>query len=272
MQEYEGRTIRDQIYVKVAPQQAWEAWVQASKIRQWYPDRADQDAREGEVVTHYFDDFEYALPMPVLEAKPGESLVFGGELPGRPPFRQSVRFHAEGEGTRMELQHSGFEEGAEHNDFFEGCASGWNLVLACCKHWLENHQGRSRLHVFRMQPCEFEYASVQPFFRTAHGLQTWFARQVQLSAEPLEVGSSFAIQLMDGQHMQGEVVASTPRELHLSWREENALITLKAFALQPGKRAVGLDFNAWDPPNLSPGQIGPWLERSLEVLAQQLLN
>jgi uncharacterized protein YndB with AHSA1/START domain len=68
----------------------------------------------------------------VLELDPPHSLRLRWRVnPGKPPTEVSVSFVAEGDGTRVDLVHSGWEAFADRADEeFQGYTSGWGVVLA----------------------------------------------------------------------------------------------------------------------------------------------
>lgn len=242
--EHVGRTVRAEIDVHASTSEVYDAWADPEGIARWFVDRAEGVARTGETVTWHFEAMGYELPIPIAEAVPGERIVMAGEAPGRPAFLQEILLEQRGGKTRLRLANSGFREGAEWDDEYEGVASGWEMALATLKHQLERYPGRSRRHLFAMRPAAFEYADLLPSYTTSDGLEDWLATSTDLSADELASGVELRLDLANGERLTGEVLARTKRELLLEWREREAVLALKAFALPTG-RAVALDLSTW---------------------------
>lgn len=268
---HEGRVVRKEILIDAEPQQVWEAWADPAKLATWFVDRADGETRPGEVMTWHFDTFDYHVPVNVYEVEEGRRLVIGGERPEGPPALQEILIEKRGGSTLLRLANSGFGEGAEWDDEYEGVDSGWEMALATLKHWLERYPARARTHVLRMRPAALEYARLLPLYTTAAGLASWLGEEVSLGSDPLTVGTELRLSGLEGGPWSGSVLARTTREVLLSWREESAVVGLKAFALGPGQRFVALDFNAWPLEGRGAGEtVG--LEGLLDAALDRLLT
>lgn len=244
--QHVGRVVRREIRIDASPEAVWDAWADAEQIACWFVDSAQGEARAGEVVTWRFEHFGYEFPIPILEAVRGERLVLGGDIPGRPPTLQEVVLEKEGGTTILRLANSGFGEGAEWDDEYEGVDSGWHMALATLAHWLARYAPRRRTHLVAMRPARFEYAALQPLFDTAEGLSEWLAERARFDGERLVEGGEFALDLRDGQGTAaGRVLARTGRELLLEWPARNAVLGLKCFSMGPAGRFVALDLSAW---------------------------
>jgi uncharacterized protein YndB with AHSA1/START domain len=266
-----GRTVRKEVRIAAPADAVWNAWAQPEDIARWFVDRAEGAMRAGATVTWCFDAFGYRLPVEVFAAVPGEYLAFGGEPPGRPPALQEVFVEHHGGETVLRVVNSGFGEGPEWDDEYEGVDSGWELALATLRHYLERYPGRARRHALVMRPADFAYENVQPFFATAAGLASWLAASARLSAEPLVAGAAgvqVELDLGDAGTLVGSVLARSRREVLLSWEEREAVLGLKCFAIG-ARRAVALDWSCWSerPESL---QTAPWLEASVDRLASRL--
>ena len=69
--------------------------------------------------------------------EPPSRIVISWELrPGRPPTEVDVRFTPEGDGTRVELEHRGFERlGEQAQEVAAGYGEGWPKVLDRYAEW-----------------------------------------------------------------------------------------------------------------------------------------
>jgi hypothetical protein len=172
-------------------------------------------------------------------------LTFGGESPGRPPALQVVTLEPQGGRTLLRLSNSGFGEGPDADDELGGVDSGWELALATLRHWLESEPpGRAWSHL-TLRPAAFEYDRIQPLYRTPAGLLRWLADAAEVSPQPLRMGSAVTLAFPGGRRLAGRVLASSVREVLLSWPETEGTLGLKCFAMGPGTRALCLHFRAW---------------------------
>ncbi len=239
-----GRMIHKETEIDASPEAVWKAWAEPERIAQWFVDRAEGEAKPGNVMKWVFDVFGFEQPVPILAAQPGKELVIGGELPGRPPFLQEVQIESRGGRTILHVFQSGFGDGAEWDDEYEGVDSGWEMAVATLRHWLETYRTNDRGHLLHIRPANFEYATLQPLFETAVGLERWLASGAQLQP-PLRAGDPVRLQLGELGAIDGRVLARTSREVLFSWPKEHAVLGLKCFSMGPKGRMVALDFNAW---------------------------
>jgi uncharacterized protein YndB with AHSA1/START domain len=230
--EHIGRILRAEIRTKATPQQAYDAWADPEKIAHWFPDRAEGKAEPGATITWVFEKFNYRIPYEVLIAQPAEKFAIRwNPPPGMSAGVLEVTISKEGGETVIKLVNSGFREGAEWNEEFEGTDSGWRMALALLKHYLENYFGISRSSFLAMKSAEFSFDQIVPLHRTAAGLQKWLTK----SGEYGEVGESFSLELQEGGKASGRVLAKTKRGTALSWNEIRGVLELKAFSMGPQK-------------------------------------
>ena len=164
----------------------------------------------------------------MLIAQPDEKFAIRwNPPPGLNPGILEVIISKEGGETVVRLVNSGFREGAEWNDEFEGTDSGWRMALALLKHYLENYFGTGRNSFLVMRPAEFSFEQVAPLQRTEGGLKKWLTK----SGEYGEVGESYSLELQEGGKASGRILAKTNRETALSWDEIHGVLELKAFSM-----------------------------------------
>ncbi len=268
--EHVGRTIRQEISIDSTPDVVFAAWADPRKIARWFVDAASGECRSGSVMTWRFDSMGFDLPVLIVEAVPGAKLLIAGEVPGRPPVLQEVLLEKRAGGTHLCLLHSGFGEGAQADDEYEGVDSGWRMALATLKHVLEKHRRGARTHVLRMHPARFEYEDVVPLYFTEEGLASWLGDAVSLAGRRVRQGARISRELGSAGRLAGHVVAHSRREVLFSWPQRDALLTLKAFSLGPAGRALALDYNAWTDANPSRTEIESCLDSALERLSSRL--
>lgn len=230
--EHTGRILRHEIRTKATPQQAYDAWADPEKIARWFPDRAEGKAEPGATITWIFDKFNYRIPYEVLIAQPGEKFAIRwNPPPGMNPGILEVTISKDGGETVVCLVNSGFREGAQWNDEFEGIDSGWRMSLALLKHYLENYFGTARSSFLAMHPAEFSFEQLVPLYRTAAGLKKWLTK----SGGYGQVSEGFSLELQEGGKVSGHVLAESKRETTLSWDEIQGVLELKAFSMGPQK-------------------------------------
>ena len=261
-----GRSISCEIRTTATPEQAWEAWANPEKLAHWFVDRAYGDVRPGGVMTWVFDRFKYEIPYPVLEARAPERLVFGGEVPGYPPFRLEITIAREGGETVVRLFNSGFREGAQWDDEFQGVDSGWRLSLALLRHYLEHHYGTPKRTALALHPATFDYAEILPWFTEEERLSRWLTRSGSIGLP----GSPVSLVLRDGEQVRGTVLATTGHEVALSWNDASIALELKAFNMGPGNRVVAVRATGWGVDELRMTEIEPELESAVGRLAGEL--
>lgn len=264
--EHVGRTVRKEVRIDATPEAVWDAWAEPQGIARWFVDSAEGRCEPGEVMTWHFESFGYDLPVPVLEAKRGELIAIGGEMPGRPPILQEIHVHRDGDATVLRIANSGFFDGPEHDEEIAGVDSGWEMALATLKHQLERFPGRDRVHLLSMRPARFDYDEMQPLYDTAAGLCEWLATDAELARDPLRAGDRVRLALQGGGTLSGRVLARTPRELLLEWSERGAVVGLKCFAFGPTERRVCLDVSAWGAGPAVAAELQAWADAAVERL------
>lgn len=239
-----GRVIRASIRTSASPEEAWKAWADPERIAHWFVDRAKGEPRPGTTFTWFFDKFGYEIPYEVVAAEPNRRFALGGSAPGRGPFLLDITIRTEAGQTVVELVNSGFLEGAEWDDEYEGVVSGWKNALAVLKVYLEQYPGRAKRMVLLMRPAVFEYGRLLSFYATAEGLSRWLTSGGSIG----KVGEPVALTLSSGEPLHGLVLVNSGREVTLSWEEVSGTIELKAFSFGPGRRMVGVRILSWQAP------------------------
>jgi uncharacterized protein YndB with AHSA1/START domain len=226
IRKHHGRTIDTSTRIKTTPQRAWDAWADPQHIANWFVDRAEGRARPGEVMTWFFDTFNYRQEVPVLEAVPGETFVIGsGDAPGPQghPYALEITIAKEQGDVVVRLVNSGFSEDAKFDDEFEGVVSGWKMALATMKAWLQQHANSRRIHRLVMEPASYSVDALRPLFATVDGRRRWL--------EPTLPADS-------------EVLVDTGSEVLVAWPAHDAVVGLKAFRFGP-QQMLALDFSSW---------------------------
>jgi uncharacterized protein YndB with AHSA1/START domain len=262
--EHRGRIIRVEIRTSATPDQVYEAWADPEKIAHWFPDKAEGKAEPGATITWIFDKFNYRIPYEVLVAEPAKKFVIRwNPPPGMNPGVLEITIAKEDGETVMRLVNSGFREGAEWDNEYEGTDSGWRMAVALLKHYLENYYGTPRTSFLVIHPAEFAFEQVPPFHRDPAKLAKWLTRNGAFG----EVGDKFRLELQEGGTVSGRVLAITKTEVALAWDEIHGSLELKAFPMGPQKmlciRGCGWGLSA---------EKGKELEAQMERALQRLAH
>lgn len=258
--KHQGRQIRARIRTRATPEQVWEAWTDPEKIAGWFVDRARGKPEVGTTYTWIFEKFGYEIPYEVVAAEPGRRFALGGEIPGRGPFLLEVTIAKEGGETVVTLVNSGFLDGAQWDEEYEGVSSGWQNALGVLKHYLENFFGLPKTELLVMAPAEYEYDRLLPYYSTAEGLSRWLTTSASIGG----LGEPSALRLSGGDSVTGIVLSKTKWEVVLSWEERDAVLELKGFRFGPAGRVVCVRVLSWGKP------LPPDLERRLEAALARL--
>ena len=266
--EHHGRILEAEIRTTATPEQVYEAWADPEKIAQWFVDRAEGTAEPGGTSTWFFDKFNFRIPYEVLHAEPGKRFAIRWNAPpGRSAGLHEVTITKEGGLTVMRMIESGFREGAEWDEEYEGTASGWHMALAVLKHYLEHYFGKPRSSFLAMKPAEYTFERLLPLHRTASGLQKWLTTSGAFG----EAGGRFQMQLKEGESVTGVVLAKGKRETALSWEEIDGALELKGFSMGPQKM-ICVRGCGWGLSAARTKEIEQQMERALERLSQALAS
>ena len=248
---------------RATPEAVWEAWADPEKIAHWFVDRARGKPEVGTTFTWIFEKFGYEIPYEVVAAEPGRRFALGGEAPKSGPFLLEVTIAREGGETVVTLVNSGFLDGSEWNEEYQGIVSGWTQALAVLKHYLENYAGRPKQALLLMQPAVYEYSRLLPFYATADGLDRWLTTSASIG----EVGDACTLRLPGGRVLTGRMLSKTGWEVAVSCEEIEGVLELKGFRAGPGK-VVAARLLSWAPS--LPPEWEPALQSALERLSAAL--
>jgi uncharacterized protein YndB with AHSA1/START domain len=266
--EHRGRIFEAKMHTTATPEQVYQAWADPAKIAAWFVDRAEGKAEPGATITWFFDKFNYKIPYEILHAEPGRRLAIRwNPPPGMSAGILDVTIAKEGGITVMRVINSGFREGAEWNEEYEGTDSGWRMAFAVLKHYLENYFGSPRNSFLAMKPAEYTFERLLPLHRTSVGLQKWLTTSGAFG----EVGERFKLQSKESGSITGVVLEKTKRETALSWEEIHGTLELKGFSMGPQKM-ICVGGCSWGLSAARAKEIEQQMERALDLLAQALAN
>lgn len=266
--KHQGRQMRLEMRTSASPRQVWDAWTDPEKIAHWFVDRARGKPEVGSTFTWIFDKFGYEIPYEVAAADPEKRFALGGEVPGVGPFLLEILIAKDGGETVVTLVNSGFQNGAQWDEEYEGVSSGWSNALAVLKHYLENYFGRPKTALLLIQPAAYEYDRLLPMYSTDEGLRRWLVGSASVS----EVGEPSALALLDGDTITGRMLSKTSREVSLSWKELDAVVELKGFRMGPAGRVVAIRVLSWRENAELAARLEVPLTAALQRLAGALSN
>jgi hypothetical protein len=214
----------------------------ARHVAGWFASSAHGEARPGAVLTYMFERFGLEVPYQVLEAEPGCRLVLRGEAAGRAGV-VAITLARDGGETVLHLVNSGFLDGAEWDEEYEGTRSGWAIALDTMRAYVEGHFGEPRREILTMRQAAFEPAALGPLYATPEGRARWMGPAARFV---------------------GSVRVDTGQELLFESPALGGLLELKAFSWG-GERRIALRGTAWGPAPSS--EVEPELRAALDRLA-----
>jgi uncharacterized protein YndB with AHSA1/START domain len=236
----DGRRIETEIRTSATPDEVWRAWTDPADISRWFTDEARGEAKPGGTVVWVFRGFG-EVPYPVAVAEPPARLVLTGEIPGRGPFALEILIRQAGGSTIVRLVNSGFLDGAEWDEEYQGVRSGWSASLALLKHYLERHRGKPRHASLIVRPAQVGAEELYSRFGESDALASWLTRTGAVG----KLGDSVSLVLRDGAQLTGKVIAATGREKAVTWEEEEGtVLEFKGFGTPQG-RMVGIRLTTW---------------------------
>jgi uncharacterized protein YndB with AHSA1/START domain len=134
------RSIELEVEVVGTPEQVWHAIATGPGISSWYVPHVVEEHEGGAAVASFGDTPEMQIPGRVAAWDPPRRIVFdGGEAAGGFAFEWLVEAR-DGGTCVVRLVNSGFGDGEEWDDQYDGMVEGWQLFLfnlqLHCRHFL----------------------------------------------------------------------------------------------------------------------------------------
>jgi uncharacterized protein YndB with AHSA1/START domain len=258
----DGRRVEAEIRTTATPEEVWKAWADPASISRWFTDDARGEAKPGGTMVWVFRGFG-EIPYPVTVADPPRRLVLSGEMPGSGPFALEVLITTSEGTTTVRLVNSGFRDGADFEEEYEGIRSGWVGALGLLRHYLERHLGKPRQAALIVRPAAVDARELYRSFTAPDCLGAWLTREGDVGS----VGDPVRLVLRDGTPLTGRVIADSGREKAMTWDEEDgAVLELKGFGARGG-RMVGVRVTTWGADAERPARLERLLTPAVERLA-----
>lgn len=206
------RNLEIDMDLDAGPEEVWRALTEAQRLRSWFPLQAEVDPGLGGTI-HMSWDGAWESDLEIRAWEPGKHLrttwpwtiedgLVGVENEVVVDYFIEARA---GGGTRLRLVHSGFPVGDEWEDIFDGTRRGWSFELRSLKHYLENHDGRSRRVARVRRPMRgLSAADVWRRLWSPEGLVA------AGDAEPFTEGGRYGFTMPGGIELAGRVLVAIP--------------------------------------------------------------
>ena len=198
------RSIELDVEVEGTPEEVWQAIATGPGISSWYVPHVVDEREGGTALASFGDTPEMQIPGRVAAWEPPHRIVFdGGEGAGGLAFEWLVEAR-DGGTCIVRLVNSGFGDGGEWDDQYDGMAEGWQLFLfnlqLHCRHFL----GRAAVSMLPMGASSLPRA------------ETWtkLCADLHIPTSPA-VGDRVEAIAGDGLGLAGTVVQTGPSSVAL---------------------------------------------------------
>jgi uncharacterized protein YndB with AHSA1/START domain len=162
------REIRLEIEIDASPEDVWTAIATPAGVASWFPPFASGGAKVGDkLMFSWGAEMEFpttiaSLEKPTLvrwEDNPAAlaALARGEETDGS---LLAVDWHIETKAGKTVLRfvQSGFDAAADWDEQYDGMTTGWTYFMFNLKHYVERHNGQSRVVVYARRPTTLPHS------------------------------------------------------------------------------------------------------------------
>ena len=201
--EQKGRTIELEFETDATPEKVWAALTEAAHLASWFPQKAwtKGEGVGAKVGLSWGEGAAWETTVSAWE--PGRLLQWTNDAMGKPPAVLVVDFHIEqarGK-TIVRLVHSGFGDGADWDQQYDGTKGGWSYFMKNLAHYLDRHYGTARTMVWDRRPPGMSFEDTWAQLLGPAGLA------IEPPADQLREGDAFRARLGD-QSVEGSVIMS----------------------------------------------------------------
>jgi uncharacterized protein YndB with AHSA1/START domain len=131
-----GRTIQKELFIAAPPERVYRAFTSKEDLERWFVTTATLEPRPGGVFNLWWK--ENHVPGEFVALDPPRSLAFTwDDGPGFSLTTCTIEFIPENDGTLLRLTHTGFLDGENWDQLYDGVNGGWTMELGNLKTWLE---------------------------------------------------------------------------------------------------------------------------------------
>ena len=236
-----GREIRDEILIEAPPEVVYQAWADPDMVPDWFVTRAEGRMEEGETVFWSWDADGEGMAHRVVKAEPPRRIVLELGVPQGLTLLE-ITIEQQGGHSLLRLVQSGFGDGRDWDDQYEGMLSGWMVALAILKHFAERYLERKRTEIMVLNDAEFDREKLIELQRSEEGLARWLTQSGTVGEK---VGEPVQLVFADGRTLSGTVLRTTAQETLWSWDEIEGVLEIKAFRGSVWGSKVGVRVMSW---------------------------
>ncbi len=228
------RVVEQTIRIKASPGAVWKSLTDADALTRWFPlDARVTPGVGGSIWMSWGSLYEGDATIEVWE--PGEHLRSRFPVVGsKGALATDYYLQGDGGATILRVVTSGFGEGEDWDDAYEGVRFGWAFELEGLRHYLENHRGERRI-VGRVQR-QFDFDKAEQWDR----LLSSGGFLVSADGAALQTGPYSAT--MGGEPFTGTIINFTPPTQLVATIQElnNAVFRIELGTHGPGDLWVWL--------------------------------
>jgi uncharacterized protein YndB with AHSA1/START domain len=137
-----GRTIEKELFIAAAPERIYRAFTVKEDLERWFATNADIQPEVGGVLNLRFPND--TINGAYVELDPPRRITFTwDERPKYGITTCTIELIPEADGTLLRLTHTGFGDGENWDELYNGVNSGWTEELGNLKAWLETGTEKS---------------------------------------------------------------------------------------------------------------------------------
>ena len=207
----ETRSIETTLEINAPVEAVWKALTDPEEIARWFSPRAQVKPGVGGTIRWTWDEtIDWESRIEIWEADRHLRAVYD-----KPPLSPDVALgpallamdftlEARAGTTVLRLVHSGFGQGSDWDEEYDGVRRGWGYELGSLRHYLEHHRGKPRQVAWARVPIR---VSQEEAWRRLMGPQGLTRRG---TPDDLREGGQYDITASTGDSFRGEVLAYDP--------------------------------------------------------------
>jgi uncharacterized protein YndB with AHSA1/START domain/DNA-binding transcriptional ArsR family regulator len=251
-----GRTLESAIRTRATCRQAWEAFADTERIKDWWVDEVTGKAAVGAEMVFGWKPFAMRCPVRILASVPGQRLVLEWSDPGHPgPVVWEIDAAREDAETVVRLVASGFGEGVAGEEMYDHQKAGVDGLMLVLKHYLDNHFGKRRRVVSVARATTRPEEACRLVARDT--LTRWLARDADIG----EPGQRARLVLRDGRTWTGVVGRAGPGRIEISCDEVEGHVSLLCW-----QQSVSVTVTGWKLTRADAAQLEDHLGEALDDL------